>query len=59
MCCEIPNIYTLCISIHYVYQCYISIALIDYKILLKQSIKYVFVRLLKLDLYNRSVQVRK
>jgi hypothetical protein len=29
----------LCISIHYVYQCYITVALRDYKILLKQSIK--------------------
>ena len=41
MCYGIPNTYMICISIHYVYQCHISIALVDYKILLKQSIKQV------------------
>jgi len=41
MCYGIPNTYMLCISIHYVYQCYIYIKLVDYKIFLKQSIKQV------------------
>jgi len=31
----------LFISIHYVYQCHISVALLEYKILLNQSIKQV------------------
>ena len=41
MCYGIPNTYMLWISIHYVYQCHISIMLVNYKILLKQSIKQV------------------
>jgi hypothetical protein len=50
MCYGIQNTYMLCISIHYVYQCYVSIALIDNKILLKVY-KISFERLLKWDLY--------
>jgi hypothetical protein len=33
------NTYMLCINIHYVYQCCISITLVEYKILLKLSLK--------------------
>jgi hypothetical protein len=66
MCYGIPNTYMLCINIHYGYQCYISITLVEYKTLLKQCLNQ-FVRLLKYEIcivclvmilfYNRSVQV--
>ena len=50
-----PQAYMLCIGIHYVYQCYISLALVDYRILLKQSIRQVY----KIRLLGAIANLRK